>query len=378
MDWGGIIASALGGGAQAVGQIADDNIKQRDFEAADIRRGNREEARDIRRLAINEQSAMRTMDLKLGLEEKQRKLRSTLLSGNYDDIEKEAGQIDKTRSLAGLQTAQTGVITQGQKNTVTGQPIQTSPSATPDELSALIADPNNRKVYEDAGYIPKTTGSSLVKDRMNAARSVGADPEIRKELRDEFTSTTRAESEAESNANKKREIERKESRDDFNKENATEQTKIASRKADALIARAMSSGGGSDKGAKELLSYLGEERKSIDSEAKAIKDGRKALMDSIPKYDKDGIEKAAKEFDQFHAEDYKNLADRRASNKAVFSKVAKQLGIVDDQSAQPPAPAKTDPSQPLKNGAPYKDGTKLKGKDGKFYVVQNGAPILQN
>jgi hypothetical protein len=28
-----------------------------------------------------------------------------------------------------------------------------------------------------------------------------------------------------------------------------------------------------------------------------------------------------------------------------------------------------------RNGAPYPDGTRLRGKDGKMYVVRNGVPV---
>jgi hypothetical protein len=64
-----------------------------------------------------------------------------------------------------------------------------SPSASPEELQAMLADPKNRKIYEDAGYIPRARDSDLAKDRVDAARSIGADPTLRKEYATDYKDT---------------------------------------------------------------------------------------------------------------------------------------------------------------------------------------------
>lgn len=79
------------------------------------------------------------------------------------------------RNLSGLINTQAGIS-------------GNAPAASEEELQAMLADPKNRKIYEDAGYIPKAGASDLAKDKVDAARAIGADPRLRKEYAADYTS----------------------------------------------------------------------------------------------------------------------------------------------------------------------------------------------
>ena len=190
MDWGGVIAGAMGGGAQAIGQIADNNLRVREQEASEQRRA-----------VLDEERANRAMDRKLQLEEQQRDLRGKRLMDQQDQIGDKAVELREGKNLGALTDTQ---------SRISGD----APSASKEELAAMMADPKNRQIYEDAGYIPKVTQSGLVRDRMDAARAIGADPELRKELGQEYQQTTQAEAAAIKNERELKEIARKEARDE--------------------------------------------------------------------------------------------------------------------------------------------------------------------
>lgn len=63
----------------------------------------------------------------------------------------------------------------------------------------------------------------------------------------------------------------------------------------------------------------------------------------------------------------KNEAQRLANEERAGTK----SGIIDSATTQPAQASKTEK-------APYPDGTELKGKDGKIYIVKNGKPVLKD
>lgn len=71
------------------------------------------------------------------------------------------------------------------------------------------------------------------------------------------------------------------------------------------------------------------------------------------------------------------ITDLQTANKNLTSaqyEYARQSGVnVPDSLLGKPSPADQKPS--ASNKAPYADGTQLRGKDGKMYVVRNGQPV---
>lgn len=322
MDWGGVIAGAMGGGARAVSQFAENNLRVREQEAAEQRRA-----------VLDEERANRAMDRKLQLEEQQRDLRGKRLMGQQDQIDDKAVEIRKGKNLGALTDTQ---------SRVSGD----SPAASKEELDALMADPKNRQIYEDAGYIPKATRSGLVQDRMDAARAIGADPEIRKELLTEYDRTVQGEAAILKNEREERKLDQKdkqlaetERRNQANEDLRTKQISAAISKA---------SGGGS--GSREALAFLGEERKSLTADKQDLRAREAAVMKNIPDYDTEGKAKAKKEFEEANKDVIESIQQRSKFLDGSLSKVRDKVGLGDTDE-----PRKTDkpvaPINKLPSGA---------------------------
>ena len=225
MDWGGLIAGAMGGGAQAVGQVADNAIQQRDAEAAGVRAEQRAIEGERRRSLLNREEAAYAADQKLKGEE----ARMERYAKSADEVDAKAKEIKDGRDLGGLTTTQSGIAGD-------------SPNASPEELKALLADPKNRKIYEDAGYIKKTTGSGLILDKIEASREVGADPALRTDLKADYKTQLGAEQTAESNNFKEREAYRRDKADENKFQTSFMQAQASLQQAAAANKRAEKSG----------------------------------------------------------------------------------------------------------------------------------------
>lgn len=345
MDWGGVIAGAMGGGAQALGQIADNNLRVREQEASEQRRA-----------VLDEERANRAMDRKLQLEEQQRDLRSKRLMDQQDQIGDKATEIRQGKNLGALTDTQ---------SRISGD----SPSASKDELAALMADPKNRQIYEDAGYIPKTTRSGLVQDRMDAARSIGADPEIRKELGMEYDRTVQGEAAAIKNAREERKLDQKDSA--LAEERRSNQAREDLRMKQLSSAISKANGGGS--GSREALAFLGEERKSLTADKQDLRAREAAVMKAVPDYDKEGKVKARKEFEEANRDVIESIMQRSKFLDGSLSKVRDKVGLGDTD--EPRGAAKQPPKPASIPGAP-KGHTVGSYVDGKGYEVKDSSGKL--
>lgn len=245
MNWGGIIAGALGGGAKAAYEIAD-TAEKRQQRLADFELGR--QARREDRLWDME-AAQRAADEKL-----------RLYVRDYERVQDRAAQIGQQRDAMAL----------GQIN---DQIQGDSPQATDAEIQRLLAEnPEYRAVYERAGYLDPQKQSSLVADKIQAAREVGAVPEVRKDLADTYARTLQAERDAE-----RAEIDRR--REDRRDSEFAALLPIRQQTADAATARANrppASGGGSSKPPATSPARMPVERLTQEAETirKAIKDMR--------------------------------------------------------------------------------------------------------
>lgn len=345
MNWGGVIAGAMGGGAQAIGQIADNNLRVREQEASEQRRAG-----------LDEERANRAMDRKLQLEEQQRDMRGKRLMGQQDQIDDKATELRQSKNLGALTDTQAKIG-------------GTAPSASKEELATMMADPKNRQIYEDAGYIPKATQSGLVRDRMDAARTIGADPELRKELGQEYQQTTQAEAAAIKNDREERKLTQGDRKLEETERRNQANEDLRTKQISAAIAK--SSGGGS--GSREALAFLGEERKSLTADKQDLRAREAAVMKAVPDYDKEGKAKARKEFEEANRDVIESIQQRSKFLDGSLSKVRDKVGLGDTDEPrkadkQPPKPA----SIP---GAP-KGHTVGSYVDGKGYEIKDSSGKL--
>ena len=276
MDWGGIIASAMGGGAQAAGGVADDIMARRAREEADARTEQRQIVGERRRSMLNREEADAAADRKLKAEQGV----AERYSKEADAAQSRALLNREASSLDALKRAQTGAWQVPQSNTKTGKPIEASPAASEAELAAMMADPNNRKIYEDAGYIPKTTGSGLIADQIAAARELGANPVLRADLKNDYTKQIDVERTAVKDDNAKRGLDQKDALID----NASRVSADRERRTEALFARIATQGQGrGDKGdTDQWLKLIGEQRKGYKDDLAQLRSDRKAAIDAEP------------------------------------------------------------------------------------------------
>lgn len=276
MDWGGLIAGAIGGGAQAVSGVADSAMATRAREEADARTEQRQIAGERRRSLLNREEADAMADRKLNAEQGA----AERYSKDADAVQSRALLNRETGSLDALKRTQAGAGQVPQKNTKTGQPIEASPAASEAELAAMMADPKNRKIYEDAGYIPKTTGSGLIADQIAAARELGANPVLRKDLKDQYGKQLEEERFIVKDENTKRGLDQK----DALIENASRVSADRERRTEALFARIAAQGQGrGDKGdTDQWLKLIGEQRKGYKDDLAQLRSDRKVAIDAEP------------------------------------------------------------------------------------------------
>jgi hypothetical protein len=146
-----------------------------------------------------------------------------------DKVDAVATEGRSKRNLTGLINTQAGI---------SGD----SPNASPEEMKALLADPRNRKIYEDAGYIPKAGASDLAQDKVEAARSIGADPRLRKEYKGDYDSALKVEREAVINALAQRKADQADLREANRYETTTMQAQASLNASLAQLTRASKSG----------------------------------------------------------------------------------------------------------------------------------------
>lgn len=326
MNFGGIIAGALGGGAQAVGQIADGVIAARQREEQDMRLEQRQIEGEKRRSLLNREEAAAAAAEKLRGEEDRMKR----YAKSADEVDARAKQIGTERDVKALQ------IPDGQYG----------PQVTPEVVDTFSK--GQRANYEFQGVLTKPTGSGLIMDKINAARDVGADPMLRKDLKDEYGQQVGAEFKAAQADRQERDLARKEAADDNRFKTSFMQAQASLQQAQAAATRAEKTGSAQASGdAKTSATQaINSARETID---KMTQPGLGVIKM------KDGVPTGTPE----NVELYNNL-------KSLLKNATKSLNskFVD----QPASPVDEPKPTPAQSGPPVGtvvNGYKFKGGDPK-------------
>lgn len=243
MNFGGIIAGALGGGAQAAGQIADDNLK----EQAQMRA-------EQRSLQLNFERFKQEADYKLRMD---RQAQERYMA----DAER------VTSRAAGNMRGQDAATLDTLNDRVGGE----APEMSREEIANLLEEnPQYRQVYEQAGYMAPRRQSGIIGEEVRAARELGADPALRKDLSQAQKDMATAEAQA---AKERREERRLDQTDDRNAD--------AARRTDALIQKYEQDAGSkaAKDGLREHLSYLDGQRKRLADNLRDLRQSEKQELD---------------------------------------------------------------------------------------------------
>jgi hypothetical protein len=276
----------MGGGAKAVGEMADDTMKRRDLELAQQRAEQVAIKGEERRAALQRENAAYEMDLKLKRTEEDGKR----YQSQMDKIEGRSTQMglerdDRTMTAARDKLPQSGEFA--------GQDITTA------EIAAL--PPAARQAYEQAGMIEKASGSQQLRDQITAAREIGADKPVRDDLRSSYDKQVSSEAASRKEDRADRDATRKEAKDEESARAALVREAEASRRTDALFAR-ISSGGGSGggggsgkEGASKFTAAINSAQRVLaDTEAKWAKEFREPTFQEKASVEKSEAYAAAK------------------------------------------------------------------------------------
>lgn len=186
MNWGGIIAGALGGGAQAVGEIADANLKEQAAQRA-----------EQRSLQLNMERFKQEADYKLRLD---RQAQERYMA-DAERVTSRAGANMRGQDAATLDTL---------NDRVGGE----APEMSREEIAKLLEEnPQYRQVYEQAGYMAPRRQSGIIGEEVKAARELGADPALRKDLTQAQKDATTAERDAVRQAQQDRRLDQADDRE---------------------------------------------------------------------------------------------------------------------------------------------------------------------
>ena len=268
MDWGGIIASAMGGGAKAIGEMADDTMKRRDLELAQQRAEQVAIKGEERRALLQRENAAYEMDLKL----KQETAQGKRYQEQSDQITDKAKTMESERQVGSMTKLRDSLPQEGE---FSGQAISAN------DIASL--PPEARAAYEKAGLIERSTGSQQLRDQIDAARSIGADKPVRDDLQKSYT----AQVSSEALTRKEHQIDRDALRKETKDEEAARATRVREdenrRRTEALFAKISSKDGSNGKSdTKEWLSLIGQQRLGYKDELAQIRSDKKLAMDAEP------------------------------------------------------------------------------------------------
>lgn len=240
MDWGGIIAGSMAGGARAVGEMADDTMKRRDQEAAQQRAEQVAIKGEERRALLQRENAAYEMDLKL----KQTLSDNKRYQEQSDQIDARATQIGSDRDINSAKPL---------------APSMDQPAL--DAVRSSLSPEDQEKFYG----IKQQKGSGLIADKMTAAREIGADKLVRDDLGKSYTAQAGAEKEATTEARNDRRDLLAETKAETAARQGDARLTIEGRRAEAMVARANSSGGsgGSDKMSQMFSTYVSGDGKQM-------------------------------------------------------------------------------------------------------------------
>lgn len=163
----GLLWAALGGAAEA---------------GLDTIKNNEKERRDVRMASIQEDLIAKRAQTVADIQEKIRAAKEARQVDQYDQIDTQAAQNGLQRDATSMTRGAAGLPSEGE---FAGQSVK------PEDIANL--PPAARLAYERSGLINRPSTSRLTLDKVDAARSIGADAEVRKELRDQYGSEVKDE-----------------------------------------------------------------------------------------------------------------------------------------------------------------------------------------
>lgn len=304
MDFGSIIAGAIGGVAKSAGEIADQNIKSQ-----------AEEDRFRRQAAWDVQKANAAMDRKLQLEEQMAQRTEKRYTDAADMAETRGREIGMDKAATSMQAARANLPNEGDYANV---PVSRT------DIESL--PPAARKIYEEQGLIPKTTESGIIANQMQAAREGGAPKALRDDLRKNYQDAAKAESDVRKVAFDQQKLDaqeriamEREDRKDARQQNQIEA--LAERTQKAIEGKATKDD------IRKTLAMIDSERKAITSEAT---DARRALTQELQGvYDPEEKKAIRANYEKTFA----NIEARRRQQDKQFDSVRAALESASDKPA---------------------------------------------
>jgi hypothetical protein len=307
MDWGGVIAGAVGGLSNSVGSIADDQIKAnaraKEMEMQEQRTIAGEQRRALLQREQFEFEANKKLQMQKEAEEKN--------AATQIKAEEAAGGIGDERRFAKFK-ADLG------KTDATDEQLREIFKSQYDSKKLMVAD----KV--EAPYVDK--GSDRAGDVVTALKQQGASSGLIKSAMDAQRMQLGDEQKAADFALKERrqtETERSnEARED-----------LRLKQISAAIAK--SNGGGS--GSKEALAYLSQERLSLTADKQDLRAREETALKGLTSKRKD---EAKLKFDEANAELIASIRERSKFLDSSLTKVRDQVGLgSSDKPTDAPKPA---------------------------------------
>jgi len=348
MNFGGIIAGAIGGGANAVGEMADYNIKSQ-----------AEEDRFRRQAAWDVQKANAAMDRKLQLDEQMTQRTEKRYTDAADMAETRGQQIGMEKDATSMQGARAALPNEGE---------YANTSVSRADIASL--PPAARKIYEEQGLIPKTTESGIIANQMQAAREGGAPKALRDDLRKSYQDTAKGEAEVRKGALEMQKLDRKEA---LIREQEDNKDRRQEKNLEALQARteAALSGRANRDEVGRTLTMIDSQRKALDSEAR---DNRRAMEAELVQANKTMDKEAAAEIRARYATPLKEIDAKRKQLDKDFDGVREALGAggTRSSSSESPAPAGRSTAIPESggDGAPANNKAAIVGNERSIELLR--------
>lgn len=304
MGLGMLFAGALTGGAQAAGQIADEQIKRN--ERAEVRQQSLMDRR-------NELLYEMEVKSRYAAQEEER-------AANISNKIAERGQqIGNERGAKELESARSMVPNEG--------PYANTP-VSPADLASM--PPAARAIYEKQMGLTDDSPLQAAKDQITASTEIGAPASVKKGLLETYREEARAAKESKTMEFNEKKLE---SQERMRMESEDRKDARQAERLEALIEKANAKGG-SKEGAREVLSFLGESRKAITSEESNLRNAMKAELANASRSEKIKIQEE-------YAPKLKELEQKRTELERDFGYVRERLGM-----GPAPATTTTAPSAP--------------------------------
>ena len=358
MDWGGIIAGSMAGGAKAIGEMADDTMKRRDLELAQQRAEQVAIKGEERRALLQRENAAYEMDLKL----KREMADSKRDQDQTDRITDGGRQIESNRQVASMTSLRDSLPQEGE---FAGQAID------PKDIANL--PPAARAAYEKAGLIERASGSQQLRDQTQVAREIGASKTVRDDLRTSLTAQTAAENKLIEQAQRDRTDLRLETKDDTRHTETMEKLKIDSRRADIAASRTNSSGSG--RGSSDGAKITREERLRYTT---LFSDAGKRLSEAQTALAKVPMGRAGDADRESLRSSISGYKEERALYQGFLAESQAPTGAPAESAAKPATTTKPAAQKPVISSLP-KGSVPIGTKDGKtVYQAPDGKKYLGN